>query len=156
KDHVASLSNVEEFRTYSAFWRLTIDAGADSGRHSLGLAAHPRWNDRAEPAGRTAGRDHEQMVRRVERGMNFVGPVAHDRALADVSPFAAANTGALVDEFRNVTLGPARRLYDVAQLLRDHDGIVAAVDRIMTLVGAHLGGERLENFPRVGGPLIHD
>src|SRR5262245_63691584 len=88
--------------------------------------------------------------------MNFVGPVADNRAFADVSPFTAANARALVDEFGNVALGPAGRLNDVAQLFWNHDGVIPAIDRIVTLVGAHLGGEGFENLFGIGGPLIHD
>src|SRR5258706_15168668 len=94
----------------SALWRLAIDAGADRRRYRLGLAAHPRRNDRAEAAGR-ASRGHDQeMIRRFERGVDTLAAVAHDRALPHVGPFSAAHTGAFVQEVGDITLGPARPL----------------------------------------------
>src|SRR5215471_3025618 len=95
------------------------------------------------------------MVRRRKRGVNFVGPVAHNRTFTDVSPFTAANARALVDEFGNVTLGPAGRLNDVAQLFWNDDGVIAVIDLIVTLVSAHFGAEGFENFLGLGGPLLH-
>src|SRR5262249_7692171 len=53
--------------------RLKIDAGADCSFNRLGLAAHPRWYDRAKSASGSTGRNHKQMVRRLKRGVNFVG-----------------------------------------------------------------------------------
>src|SRR5260221_11986083 len=67
---VYSLVLASQLSLYSAFWRLAIDAGSDSCRHRLGLAAHPRRNDRAEATGRAACSDDQKMVRRFERGMD--------------------------------------------------------------------------------------
>ena len=53
-------------------------------------------------------------------------------------------------------LGPARCLNMVAQLLRNHDGIVAAIDGIVALVGAHFRSEGFQDLLGIGGPLIHD
>ncbi len=44
----------------------------------------------------------------------------------------------------------------LAQLLGDHDHVVAAIDRVVQLVGAHFRGERLQDLLRVGRPFIHD
>src|SRR5258708_7036971 len=93
-----------------ALWRLAIDAGADRRRYRLGLAAHPRRNDRAEAAGRAPCGHDQEMLRRFERGMDALAAVAHDRALPYVRPFGAAHTSAFVQEVGDVTLGPARPL----------------------------------------------
>src|ERR1700733_4297427 len=139
-----------------AFRWLAVDAGADRRRHGFGLAAEPRRDDGAKTAGRAAGRDDEQIVRRRERGVNRFAAIAHHRAFADVGPFGAADAGALVDEFGDVALGPAGVLDVIAQLLRNDDGVIAAVDRIVALVGAHLGGKSFKNLARVLGPFVHD
>src|SRR5215472_1219549 len=143
-------------RTPLALGWLAIDAGPDRCRYRLGLAAHPRRNDRAEATGR-ASRSHDQeMIRRPQRGVDTLAAVAHDRALADVGPFAAAHAGALVQELCDVSLGPARALDGIAQLFRDHDRVVAAIDRVVALVRPHFRSERLQNLPRVRSPLVHD
>src|SRR6202044_1004068 len=49
--------------------RLAVDAGADGGRHRFGLAAEPWRDDGAKAAGRAAGGDDEEIVRRGERGV---------------------------------------------------------------------------------------
>ena len=116
KDH--GLCSAYAFYTL-AFRRLAIDAGADRRRHRFGLAAEPWRDDGAETAGRAAGRDDEQIIRRRERGVNRFAAVAHHRALADVGPFGAADAGALVDEFGDVALAPAGVLDVIAQLLRE-------------------------------------
>src|SRR5258707_3636160 len=104
-------------RLYSALWRLAIDADPDSCGYRLGLAAHPRRNDRAKAAGR-APRSHDQeMIRRFELGMDTVAAVAHYGALSDVVPFRAAHTAALVQEVGDVTLVPAPPLALLAQRL---------------------------------------
>src|SRR5262245_11788553 len=100
---------------------LAVDAGADRGGHRLGLAAHPRRNDGAEAAGRAAGGNDQQMIGRLQRGVTFLGAVAHDRALADRSPIAAADAGALIEKFGDVALTPARSLDVLAELFRSEE-----------------------------------
>ena len=90
------------------------------------------------------------------RGIDAVAAVAHNRALADLGPFAAMDAGALVDERGDVALAPTRRLQVLAQLLGDDQRIVAGMDRVVAQVGAHLGGEGLEDLLRLRRPLVHD
>src|ERR1700674_1834711 len=110
-------------RLYSARWRLAIDAGPDRCRYRLGLAAHPRRNDRAEAAGRPPRGHPQEMIRRFERGMDTLAAAApsHDGALSDICPFRAAHARALMQEVGDVSLGPARALDMLAQLFWDHD-----------------------------------
>src|SRR5580700_3850889 len=136
--------------------RLAVDTGADRRGDGFGLTAEPRRDDGAKTAGRAASRDNEQMIRRRERGVNRFAAVTHYRALADVVPFGAADAGALIDEFGDVALAPAGVLDVIAQLLRNDDGVIAAIDRIMALVGAHLGGKGFKNLARILGPFVHD
>src|SRR5262249_60488798 len=110
----------------------------------------------AHPAGRPPRRRNQQIVRRAQRGMAFPGAVAPPGALADVGPFAPAYLRAFVQELSDLKLAPAGGLDVLAQLLGDYDRVVAAVDRIVALVGSHLRRERLENLLRVSGPLVHD
>ena len=98
---------VSTFRDHAlAFRRLAIDAGADRRRHRFGLAAEPRRDDGAETAGRAAGRDDEQMIRRRERGVNRLAAVAHHGALSDIRPFAPRDSGAFMDEAGDIGLAP--------------------------------------------------
>src|SRR5580700_7753002 len=136
--------------------RLAVDTGADRRGDGFGLTAEPRRDDGAKTAGRAAGRDDEQIIRRSERGVNRLAAVAHHRALADVSPFGTANAGALVDEFGDVALAPASILDVIAQLFRNDNGVIAAIDRIVALVGAHLGGKGFKDLARILGPFVHD
>src|SRR3984893_10378491 len=143
-------------RLYSALWRLAIDADPDSCGYRLGLAAHPRRNNRAKAAGRAPRSHDQQMIRRFERGVDTVPAVAHYGALSDVGPFRAAHTRALVQEIGDVTLGPARALDMLAQLFRDHDRVVAPIDRVVALVRSHFRSEGLQDLPGIRGPLVHD
>src|SRR4029453_19464315 len=88
--------------------------------------------------------------------MDPVGAVAHDRTLADGGPIAPAHAGALIEEFADVALLPTCSLNMLAELLGNNDRVVSAVDRVIELVGAHLGCERLQYFLRIGGPFVHD
>src|SRR5262245_45160416 len=94
----------------SCLRRCAIDAGANGRRHGLGLASHPRRDDGTESAGGTARGDDEQMIGRLQRGMNPVGAITHNRPLADGGPIAAAHAGALIEEFADVPFRPARSL----------------------------------------------
>src|SRR6478735_2841734 len=114
---------------------------AEGCRYCLGLAPHPRRNDRAEAAGRAARSHDQEMIRRFERGMDTVAAVAHDRTLSDLGPFRPANARALVQELGDVPLGPARGLDMLTQLFRNYDGVVAAIDRVVALISPHLRGE---------------
>src|SRR5713226_3196862 len=127
-------------RAPSTFWRLAIDTCTDGCRYGLGPAAHPWRNDGAEAAGRAARGHDQEMIRRVERGMDTLAAVAHDRTLSHVGPLHAADARALVQELGDVPLAPAGALDRLAQLLGDHDGIVAAIDRVVALVRPHLRG----------------
>src|ERR1700730_13100775 len=143
-------------RLYSALGRPAIDADPDSCGYRLGLAAHPRRNNRAKAAGRAPRSHDQQMIRRFERGMDTVAAVAHYGALSDVGPFCAAHARALVQEVGDVTLGPARALDMLAQLFRDHDRVVAPIDRVVALVRPPFSSARLQALPRIRGPLVHD
>jgi len=66
------------------------------------------------------------------------------------------DAGALMDEFGDVAFAPAGILDVIAQLLRNDDGVIAAIDRIVALVGAHLGGKGFQYLARVLGPFVHD
>src|SRR4029077_6622702 len=97
--------------------RRAIDASADRCRHGFGFAAHPRRDDGAEAASGAAGSDNEQMVGRLQRGMDPVGAVAHDGTLADAGPIAPAHAGAFIEEFADVALLPTCSLNMLAELL---------------------------------------
>src|SRR6516162_10289386 len=88
--------------------------------------------------------------------MNAVAAVAHYGALSDVGPFRAADARALIEKVSDVSLGPAGALDMLPQLLGNHNGVVAAIDRIVPLVRPHLRSKRLQNLFRVSGPLVHD
>src|ERR1700722_18403290 len=87
--------------------RLTVNTGADCHRHCPALVPQPRRNDRAKASRGSAGGDDQQMVRRLERRIDTVAPVAHHRALPDIRPLAPWYPSPLMDERRNVGLAPA-------------------------------------------------
>src|SRR5260370_18299683 len=79
-----------------------------------------------------------------------------DRCLADVAPLAALDASRFEDVLSNVPLLPACRGEHVARLLWNDQHVVASPDRVGQHVGAHGRGARLEQPPRVLGPLVQD
>src|SRR5205823_5250096 len=130
--------------------RLAIDANTDRRGHRAGLAAHPGRDHRAKTAGRSTRSHHQKIVGRAERTVDLFGAVAHDGAFADRGPISPLYPRALEQEFGDVAFAPAGTLDRLAQLLGDDDHVVAAIDRVVQLVGAHLGGERLKDLARIG------
>src|SRR5690606_31646575 len=90
-------------------WRISwcvVDRHRDRPR----LGSIPRRQYRAESAGRSAGGDHQQIVRRAERAVGAVLVLEPgNRALSDRAPFAALHVRPLVDVLADATLVPAGR-----------------------------------------------
>src|SRR5262249_57473254 len=105
-----------------------------------------------DPPPRPASGYDQEMIGRFQCHVDRFTAVADHRALADIGPFAAAHARALIQKLGDIALGPAGGLDRLAQLLRDHHGVIAAIDRKVAFVSSHLPGTPFQNFPRARHP----
>src|SRR5438034_892461 len=105
----------------------------------------------------TAGRHDQQVTRFLESGELLQGSTApiNDVLLADFCPVGANNARRTEYVFPNVTFLPAGGDQQISKLFWYNENVVSSPDRVRQHVVTHLPSERLQDFYRISGPLVH-